>query len=76
MTSKNKTVEDSEYNDDVIKKLKNNKDIKKFMIKYRYMYHRTMVEDLAKLVYNSYLEGYNNGLGQHKIELPVDSVEV
>lgn len=56
---------DSEAELDVYKKDKN---VLKFMRKYRYQYHVTMLPDLATLVRNAYLEGYHNGLGQHPLE--------
>lgn len=46
---------------------KKDKNVLKFMKKYRYQYHVTMLPDLATLVQNTYLEGYQNGLGQHKV---------
>lgn len=53
---------------------KRDKDIIKFMNKYRYQYHVTMLPDLAMLVRNAYLEGYHNGLGQYPVsDLPTNS---
>lgn len=53
---------------DVFKKDKN---VLKFMKKYRYQYHNTMFTDLATLVRDAYLEGYHNGLGQYPVtDLP------
>lgn len=49
---------------DVFKKHKN---VQKFMAKYRYHYRVTMLPDLAKLVRDAYLEGYNNGLHQYPV---------
>lgn len=46
---------------------KKDKNVLKFMRKYRYQYHVTMLPDLARLVRDAYLEGYNNGLGQHEL---------
>jgi hypothetical protein len=51
-------------NIDVFKKDKN---VQKFMKKYRYQYAATMLPDLAELVRSAYVEGYNNGLGQHPV---------
>lgn len=51
--------------EDTIQELKANKHVQKFMRRYRYQYHVTMLPDLAELAYTFYLEGYNNGLGQH-----------
>lgn len=47
---------------------KKDKSVQKFMKKYRYQYHVTMLPDLATLVRDAYLEGYQNGLGQTKVE--------
>lgn len=46
---------------------KKDKNVQRFMKKYRYQYHVTMLPDLAELVRNAYVEGYNNGLKQYPI---------
>jgi hypothetical protein len=49
---------------------KKDKNVVKFMKQYRYFYGKNMLNDLATLVQVAYLEGYNNGLGQHLLEAP------
>lgn len=55
-------------NKKIIENIKQDKRIQKFMKDYRYDYKVTMVNDLSELAYSFYLEGYNNGLGQHELE--------
>ena len=55
-------------NTDAIKKLKKDKRVLGFMRVYRYYYSVTMVSALATLAYDFYLEGFNNGLDQHRVE--------
>lgn len=47
---------------------KKDKGVVKFMKQYRYYYGNTMLNDLATLVQEAYVEGYNNGLGQYPME--------
>src|SRR5665213_2032604 len=56
---------------DAINLFKKDYGVQKFMNKYRYQYHVTMLPDLAKLVYSAYLEGYNNGLKQFPVKEPL-----
>lgn len=46
---------------------KKDKNVLKFMKKYRYQYHVTMLPDLAELVCSAYQEGYWNGVSQHRV---------
>lgn len=59
--------EDMVTNTDELREFKKDKHVLKFMRKYRYQYHVTMLPDLALLVKSAYLEGYNNGLHQYPV---------
>ena len=54
---------------------KKDKNVLKFMKKYRYQSSRAMFSDLATLARGFYLEGYNNGLGQHPVIDPNEEIE-
>ena len=49
---------------DKLSEFKKDKNVLKFMKKYRYQYHVTMLPDLATLVRDAYFDGYHNGVGQ------------
>lgn len=53
--------------DNTLDIFKKQRDVQKFMREYRYHYHVTMLPDLAELVRNAYVEGYNNGLKQYPV---------